>query len=67
MKDLFDRWGMIIMVFLVVQKKQNPHNKNTCGVSIKLEIDIKKRAQSRHLACSIRRARAFVSSSSKSG
>ena len=45
MKDLFDRWGMIIIVFLVVQKNKNPtHNKNTCVVSIKLEIDIKKSA-----------------------
>ena len=40
MKDLFDRWGMIIIVFLVIQKKQNSHNKYTCVVSIQFELDI---------------------------
>ena len=24
MKDLFDRWGIIVIVFLVVQKNKNP-------------------------------------------
>ena len=27
MKDLFGRWGMIIMVFLVVQKNKTPTTK----------------------------------------
>ena len=27
MKDLFDRWGMIIIVFLVVQKNKTPTTK----------------------------------------
>ena len=31
MKDLFDRWGMIIMVFLVVKKTKPPQQKHVWG------------------------------------